>query len=116
MMTNQRAFNKAGRHLLKQNKRSVMKRAHRTVKPMCAYRGRGGLMCAVGVLIPDDEYRPSMEGAPIGEVECRVNDEVDECLLEYLQILHDATHPNGWAKGLKKIASDFGLQTRWVFP
>lgn len=29
----------------------------------CAYRGGDGLKCAVGHLIPDDEYREEMDGA-----------------------------------------------------
>jgi len=28
----------------------------------CAYRGRNGTKCAIGILIPDDIYSPNMEG------------------------------------------------------
>jgi hypothetical protein len=31
----------------------------------CAYRGHGGAKCAVGVLIPDEEYAPSFEGLSV---------------------------------------------------
>ncbi len=31
----------------------------------CAYRGKGGTMCAVGALITDDEYDPTWEGNSI---------------------------------------------------
>jgi hypothetical protein len=35
---------------------------------MCAYRGEGGTMCAVGVLIADDEYNPSFEGNTVEHI------------------------------------------------
>jgi hypothetical protein len=34
----------------------------------CAYRGKGGAMCAVGVLIADDEYDPTWEGSGIDQL------------------------------------------------
>jgi hypothetical protein len=40
----------------------------------CAYRGDEGRKCAVGWLIPDEAYRPEMEGWPVLHVleECAV--------------------------------------------
>ena len=34
----------------------------------CRYRGDGGRMCAVGCLIPDEEYDPEMEGSSADDV------------------------------------------------
>ena len=34
----------------------------------CRYRGQKGAMCAVGCLIPDEEYDPEMEGSSALEV------------------------------------------------
>lgn len=32
----------------------------------CLYRGPNGAKCAVGVLIPDEQYNPAMEGCSVG--------------------------------------------------
>lgn len=32
-------------------------------EPQCAYRGEGGLRCAVGFIIPDELYNPNIEGS-----------------------------------------------------
>lgn len=53
-------FNHVVDHLRKQGTKSVVNFAG-----MCAYRGDGGTMCAVGALITDDEYRRFFEGSTI---------------------------------------------------
>jgi len=45
-----------------QGKRSGMDDPEHLGTTMCAYRGRGGERCAIGMLIPDDLYSPDMEG------------------------------------------------------
>lgn len=52
--TLQELFNIVSLHLLNQGQKS----AHET---LCMYRGPNGMKCAAGVLIPDNEYNPSME-------------------------------------------------------
>ena len=32
-------------------------------EPTCAYRGEGGLRCAIGHIIPDELYNPNIEGS-----------------------------------------------------
>ncbi len=54
-MTPQEIFDKAVLGVLKQGKRSV-KDTHQ-----CAYRGDGGLKCAVGFLIDDDDLARRMD-------------------------------------------------------
>lgn len=55
-MTNQEIFDKVATHLLSQGKRSALGGVG------CAYRGDGGLQCAIGCLIPDELYRYELEG------------------------------------------------------
>lgn len=52
-----KAFRVMKTHLLKQGAKSVNE--HRE----CAYRGEGGMKCAVGALIKDSEYKPWLEGS-----------------------------------------------------
>jgi hypothetical protein len=35
-------------------------------EPTCAYRGEGGLRCAIGHIIPDELYNPNIEGEGVG--------------------------------------------------
>ncbi len=55
-MTLQEIFDKVILHLRRQHVVSVC------VFGACAYRGDEGRQCAIGCLIPDDEYDPNMEG------------------------------------------------------
>jgi hypothetical protein len=53
-------FNYVVTHLRAQGCQSLFKE-----KNMCAYRGDSGTMCALGALIADDEYSPSLENNSI---------------------------------------------------
>ena len=53
-------FNYVVLHLRKQGTKSLS-----PDKETCTYRGNNGTMCAVGALIADDEYDPSLEGRSI---------------------------------------------------
>ena len=53
-------FNYVIDHLKKQGCQSFFEE-----RIMCAYRGDEGTMCAVGCLMTDDEYHPSLEGTAI---------------------------------------------------
>lgn len=55
-------YNTVRTHLLTQNAKSMRPSRLPAGDPQCAYRGSGGMKCAVGVLIPDEKYSPSMEG------------------------------------------------------
>jgi len=58
-MTPQEIFDKVAEHLFTQGVPSINGRGQ------CVYRGQNGTSCAVGVLIPDEDYRPSMDETPI---------------------------------------------------
>ena len=53
--TLQELFNIVSIHLLNQGKMSL------NADGFCSYRGENGLMCAAGILIPDEAYKPNME-------------------------------------------------------
>ena len=105
---NQAAFEKVVRHLLRQGKRS-------SSDGWCQYRGPLGLKCAIGVLIPDEEYVPAMDGLTASAL--RLMREfappsllgLDECLLTELQEVHDHAEPDAWADKLATVADSFGL-------
>lgn len=88
----QKIFDKVARHLLKQRKPSMVER--RGV-PMCAYRGRGGLKCAIGALMLDADYRKKYEGLGVSDLPPPVVDHImpeDKRRLEFLsdlQTVHD---------------------------
>lgn len=81
----------------------------------CAYRGRNGTKCAIGILIPDNMYRPNMEGMSFHEL-CQRFDAVADLpeiqaikqVGEVLQQLHD--NLNGlpyFRKRLRNRAQDW---------
>jgi hypothetical protein len=66
-MNAQEVFDTVCRHLYAQGKPAIMNRPQ-DVHPSCAYRGDNGTMCAVGCLIPQDEYQPSYEAKDAASV------------------------------------------------
>jgi hypothetical protein len=101
-------FNRVKRHLLTQMKQST------SISPyyFCAYRGTGGLKCAIGCLIPDKKYTPSLEARPVTDspvMEAAGIKPEQLLLAQRLQIIHDACKPQDWATRLKLVASDLGL-------
>jgi len=82
--TLQEVFDIVSNHLLTQGKMSV------GIDGFCAYRGENGMKCAAGVLIPDDQYKPAMEGirwvylVNRGLIENKFKHEIGE-----LQNIHD---------------------------
>jgi hypothetical protein len=84
-MNKQEIFDTVAKHLFKQGKR-----AWRDTKG-CEYRSEDGSMCAVGCLIPDDLYHPSMEGYPVQDIAESVEFLGSENLelLAELQLTHD---------------------------
>ena len=87
-MNNQEAFDKMVRHLHKQEwKQSV------DSDGFCAYRGEYGAMCAVGALITDEEYEPSMDDENLTAVmlvrRFGLLSGVDKQLLIEMQDFHD---------------------------
>ena len=64
-MTKQEAFDKAVRGLASQNWELSMRQGPDRGSSFCAYRGIGGRRCAIGWLIPDNEYHAGMEGEAV---------------------------------------------------
>lgn len=133
--TNQEAFDTVVRHLRSQNRQA-------TWDGNCVYRSEAGTSCAVGCLIPADQYTPKMEGYSVGELvrgdgvcgeaigfTLDVGD-VDVELLQELQWTHDTSYHwfntekamylnEAGRRELKRIATLFGLDgtlvdTLWV--
>lgn len=65
--TAQEIFDQVLTHLRVQGCQSI-KSAAPTIPAMCLYRGPNGTRCAIGVLIPDDLYRPNSEGRSVDEL------------------------------------------------
>lgn len=53
-MTEQEVFDKVKKHLLKQNSKAMD-------GDNCVYRSPNGSQCAIGCMIPDDQYDETME-------------------------------------------------------
>lgn len=106
----QAVFDKAVKHLLTQKRRSMGKRG-------CAYRGKGGDMCAVGCLISDKAYDPEIEGFAVREA--KVLDTLAasgvptynkmKFLLTDLQYVHDDASISLWRSRLQKLAKQHNL-------
>lgn len=122
-MNSQEIFDVVAAHLLKQNAHSTTGRGDR------AYRGEGGRQCAVGCLIPDDLYRPNLEGVSamglpddvINYILGRRTDKdynIAEAravgLLRELQIVHDSSWPDVWRPVLRGVAHRYNLDASEV--
>jgi hypothetical protein len=104
-VTNQEAFDKVVRHLLTQIERSVGPDGR------CLYRGPRGLRCAVGCLIPEDQYLWDFEGYDSDHVAQRVPalSGVSIFLLTALQRVHDREALEHWPVELEAVANILGL-------
>lgn len=109
-MTNQEAFEKMVLHLRKQG-------AKATVVPgrglsSCMYRAPNGFRCAVGCLIPDDEYSPDFERASVSCIVGKVPslDGVSMNLLIAMQHVHDNHEVYAWEAQFSDVAECYGLK------
>lgn len=78
--------------------------------PRCLYRADGGLMCAVGCLIPNERYNPELEG-PCASTPCitravlgydlpeDVSGDAFRYLLNEWQRYHDSDEYQDWIDG-----------------
>ena len=75
----------------------------------CRYRGSSGAACAVGLWIPDENYRAAIEGMTVGTVVrnllplelCSI---VPEAVMRHVQRIHDVAalpKPINWAAALR---------------
>lgn len=120
-MTNQEAFDKAVAGLAAQGfKRSV---GGPDGFEQCVYRGKDGKKCALGHLIPDDLYRPRIEGMGAGNPLMRPLLFELGLSIEFsraLQSAHDSAYtidahdkqidaPETMKAMLRRVADKFGL-------
>lgn len=89
LLTNKEAFAIVKKHLLCQAKKS-----YNHDGTDCTYRSAEGLKCAVGVLIPDDEYDPKFEISGYRNLtyvysHCPTLQDLDFHMLKKLQVIHD---------------------------
>ena len=83
--------------LKKQGGASVLIEPYADVLYSCRYRGSEGRKCAVGLLIPDDEYSQALERKPLDKVyrECESLKKYAFDDLEVLQEAHDSSFQIG---------------------
>jgi hypothetical protein len=81
----QRLFDTVARHLITQGRPSVEGSS-------CAYRSPENYSCAIGCLIPDDRYKPDLEGSDVDGLIAKGFTEFapHRDLLGALQRVHDA--------------------------
>lgn len=112
-MNKQELFTRVVTHLRLQGKQSMT-----PDHVICAYRGADGTSCAVGCLIPDDQYSDAIEGNNIISLAYR-----DDCpqilkdlmgeghkdLLHELQAIHDDFRPTDWEQEFSFLAKQYEL-------
>lgn len=107
-MTNQEAFDKVKTHLLTQQQKSQNSNSN-----ICLYRGPNGLKCAVGALIPDEEFKEELNNYSVVQYGMRTLPSLkglDIELLATLQIVHDESEVAEWENELRKVAEKFNLK------
>lgn len=109
-MNKQEVYNKVRAHLLTQRARSVL--ADCPAGMACAYRGVGGLKCAIGCLIEDKHYDPEFERFGVGKTSVRdalrlsgVAYDVD--FLSALQVIHDNSPLCQWEADLESVREKY---------
>lgn len=113
MKTNQEIFDQVAIHLMTQRRRAEH------LDGRCVYHAEDGSKCAVGCLISDDAYSPTIEYELLPDswgistlgsaLEASGVSRSSYLLLGRLQILHDATPPAKWRLELSSVAVRFGL-------
>lgn len=122
LTTREEIFDYVEAHLKKQGYRSMLD----DHTGSCAYRGESDNMCAVGCLIADDEYEPTMENHSVRELSGLLGDGTEATLpdrllphhrmLEALQDLHDRSANWSSTKGLshRGIGQLRSLRRLWL--
>lgn len=116
-MTDQEMFNKIVTHLLTQKVRSASTGIGGATT--CLYRGPDGTKCAVGVLIADEHYTPSLEGlvvtswpvskALVASGVTNAHSPRTQMLLGDCQNVHDTVNPSQWKARLTELAQEYDL-------
>lgn len=117
-MNRQEAFDLAAKHLLAQGVKSREKAdSSSPYPPACAYRGEDGLKCAIGALIPDDQYSPNMENMSVSillrQEYCPPilkSGDLTKGFLQGLQDAHDHAHGDGDVEEFRRNLFTFAKQ------
>ena len=117
--TEQEVFDQVANHLLTQNKKCIGKLG------TCKYHA-GGLMCAAGVLISEEEYNigTTSDGTNLFEANggwfslvCDVFvPDAHASLIGKLQIIHHRKYPSEWRWHLISLATNLKLSTDNLIP
>jgi len=105
--TAQEVFDQVAKHLLQQNKKSLVTKPNRG---FCAYRS-GKSKCAAGCLISKDEYKPELEGKAWNILILNnLVPSAHKVLIANLQGCHDSLEPDQWQRRLGYIANEHNLE------
>jgi hypothetical protein len=97
--------------LIKQRKPSIEKLPEIcSYKPICVYRGKNGVKCAIGHLIPDKDYHLSFEDLKLGDVIRKLHIDISRRKFEFLdkmQTIHDQSDKLSGAAFISHIKKEF---------
>jgi hypothetical protein len=107
----QQVFDQIAGHLLTQSRKSHQS-YNGCAKFRCAYRGDEGLKCAIGALISDEEYKPTMETKSVASlaVEFFPSPLLDKGVTDFLQTfqtIHDSWEVTDWKYKLSTIPQKY---------
>ena len=114
-MNNQEAFEISVKHMLSTSTPSL--------GPLnqCRYRGPSGQKCAIGVLIPDEQYHEEMEKRTVRYLVQNMHVDalldIDLGLLRALQAQHDGTSTRNWppsVESFKRIGETHNLDISFL--
>lgn len=119
MKTLQETFDEMVNHLRKQNSKSWLVDER---DGACAYRSQDGKMCAVGCLIKDEFYDPSLDleenivsNPKVRKALCNsgyCTDGKFRKLMESMQFCHDTIAVKEWESNFRIIANDHNLELK----
>ena len=107
-MNNQEAFDKMVTHLFTQKEQAI-----NPLTTECYYRMDCGKMCAVGALIPDEQYQETFEGQASDDIQQLIPalSYISPDLLGRAQSIHDGREFEEWYDEFNELAKQFGLDT-----
>jgi hypothetical protein len=118
-MKQQETFEFVARHLFAQGHKAVGGRSER-----CMYRGADGSTCAVGCLIPDDDYSTDMEMLTAAALVRRFGNQLPSFMKRQVRLLGDlqSVHDNGPSpftteylrEALRFVGSSHNLKTKFL--
>ena len=110
--TEQQVFDTISTHLLTQKSKSEMYAPY-----TCAYRSGEGKACAVGCLIPIEDYKPEYERNKWTQLISKYEylPHRHSSFLSRLQRIHDSIEPRDWPTALRSLAKSHYLEINQEF-